>query len=168
MKLGINKFLLWAIAVAWIPYLGLTLYWRHLKATVQGADHGELSGPVQYFLPRLLALALLVSVASTSAYVVRRLFKKPAIPSPNSSTIHPELGMSDVRGAFLAGPIVTIIIGLGFGCFLGSSGNWDTGARFMGIGVAAVIGYCAWTLYRGIRHWHDREWLQRNTWEGGA
>ena len=99
VKLRINRFLLWAIVAGWTPYLGLTLYWRHLIATVQGADHGELSGPVQYFLPRLLMLALVMSVTSISALVVRSGWIRAVLGSLKSGTeIGPNLSAPRTQG----------------------------------------------------------------------
>ena len=48
-----------ATACVWVPYLALKCYWSYLINTVPGAEHGEVSGPVLYFLPRLLAVAVL-------------------------------------------------------------------------------------------------------------
>jgi hypothetical protein len=52
--------------LAWLPYVLLRLYWEHLIATVPGAEHGEVSGPVLYFLPKLFVAAAVVTVAAAS------------------------------------------------------------------------------------------------------
>ena len=67
------------VVLAWLPYLGLQLYWQHLIATVPDAAHGELSGPVQFFLPALLIAAILLSVV----LVVGFHFTRPR-STPNS------------------------------------------------------------------------------------
>ena len=51
-----------AIAASWAPYFFLKLYWIDLISRNPDAAHGEVSGPVLYFLPRLLAVACAVSV----------------------------------------------------------------------------------------------------------
>jgi hypothetical protein len=48
---------------AWLPYVSLKLYWLSLLRTVPGAEHGELSGPILYFLPRLLIAAVAATIA---------------------------------------------------------------------------------------------------------
>jgi hypothetical protein len=63
VNLFTHNLLFLGIAASWVPYLALWFYWRHLLATVPGADHGEISGPVIYFLPRLLILAVALSLA---------------------------------------------------------------------------------------------------------
>jgi hypothetical protein len=50
--------LVFILALSWAPYLTLATYWRHLLATVPGASHGEVSGPILNFLPKLLAIAI--------------------------------------------------------------------------------------------------------------
>ena len=57
----VGRALAW-IAIAWAPYLTLRLWWGNLVATVPGAEHGEASGPVLYFLPRLLVAAVAATV----------------------------------------------------------------------------------------------------------
>jgi hypothetical protein len=59
----LSRLLLYVIPLIWIPYVALRLYWQHLLRTVPGADHGEASGPIEYFLARLLVLALVASGA---------------------------------------------------------------------------------------------------------
>jgi hypothetical protein len=46
------------VAAFWLPYLAVRLYWEYLLRTVPGASHGEISGPILYFLPRLVSFAL--------------------------------------------------------------------------------------------------------------
>jgi len=57
----------WAfcMVLAWLPYTALLLYWRSLLDNVPGAAHGELSGPVLYFLPRLQLLGIVASLIIT-------------------------------------------------------------------------------------------------------
>jgi hypothetical protein len=59
----------------WLPYSLVKIYWLILCETVPGADHGEMSGPVLFFLPRLLVAAVLVSsfvlAASAISYFMR-------------------------------------------------------------------------------------------------
>jgi hypothetical protein len=71
------------IAVAWLPYVVLRLYWEHLLATVPGAAHGEVSGPILYFLPRLMVAAAVFTalVFATAAWK----WKSAARPSRHPS-----------------------------------------------------------------------------------
>ncbi len=62
MSLFTRNLLFLGIGASWLPYLALWFYWHHLLNTVPGADHGEISGPVLYFLPRLLALTVALSL----------------------------------------------------------------------------------------------------------
>jgi hypothetical protein len=55
------------IVASWFPYVALRVYWEFLLRTVPGSSHGEISGPVLYFLPRLLIFA----VIATSIIVAR-------------------------------------------------------------------------------------------------
>ncbi|MCF6299053.1 MAG: hypothetical protein L3J01_04155 [Thiomicrorhabdus sp.] len=50
-----------AIPLSWVPYAGLSIYWNHLISTVPGASHGEVSGPISFFLPVLFVMATIVS-----------------------------------------------------------------------------------------------------------
>lgn len=50
------------IGISWLPYVTLRLYWQHHIAGVPGAARGELSGPTSFFLPLLLAAAILYSL----------------------------------------------------------------------------------------------------------
>jgi hypothetical protein len=56
-------------ALGWLPYLSLQLYWQHLIATVPGAEHGEISGPVLYFLPKLFVAAAIVTLGAVCATI---------------------------------------------------------------------------------------------------
>ncbi len=58
------------IPIAWAPYLAVRLYWHHLLATVSGAEHGELSGPIAYLLPRLLWIGATVSAVALATAVL--------------------------------------------------------------------------------------------------
>ncbi len=61
-----------AVAIAlWLPYVSLRFYWIHLLATVPGAQTGEVSGPINYFLPRLFWIAI-VGTALAIVFGVRR------------------------------------------------------------------------------------------------
>jgi hypothetical protein len=55
---------------AWLPYVSLKLYWLSLLRTVPGAEHGEVSGPIGYFLPRLLIAAVAATIAVAIGSVV--------------------------------------------------------------------------------------------------
>lgn len=72
MKPFTPNLLLLGIGTAWVPYLTLWFYWRHLLATVPGADHGEVSGPILYFLPRLLTLAVVLSLVLLAILLCKR------------------------------------------------------------------------------------------------
>ena len=50
------------VIVVWLPYLGLQLCWQYLIFTDPDAAHGDLSGPVGFFLPALLITAVLLSL----------------------------------------------------------------------------------------------------------
>ncbi len=60
------------VVLTWLPYLGLQLYWQHLIATVPDAAHGELSGPMQFFLPALFIAAILLSVVLVAGFYCTR------------------------------------------------------------------------------------------------
>ncbi len=68
MKPRFPLLLIWGVVLAWLPYLALRLYWQYLITTVPDAANGELSGPVGYFLPRLLVAAVVLSVALTAGF----------------------------------------------------------------------------------------------------
>ena len=60
-----------AMFLAWLPYVLLQSYWLHLLRTIPGAAHNEISGPVLYFLPKLLAAAVLATLAITAIIMIR-------------------------------------------------------------------------------------------------
>jgi hypothetical protein len=64
------------LPIAWAPYVALLSYWHHLLETVPGADRGEVSGPIQFFLPWLLGVAIFVSII-TLGVLVQRVARRP-------------------------------------------------------------------------------------------
>jgi len=64
--------ILLGVVLSWLPYLALMLYWQYLLATVPDAVHGEFSGPANYFLPRLLLGAIVLTVVLVAAFAVWR------------------------------------------------------------------------------------------------
>ena len=60
--------ILLGVILSWLPYLALRLYWQYLITTVPGAAHGEVSGPANYFLPRLLFAAILLTLVLVAAF----------------------------------------------------------------------------------------------------
>jgi hypothetical protein len=64
------------IGLGWLPYVILRAFWEFLLLTVPGASHGEVSGPILYFLPRLLQFAIVYTiVASVITFAVSRTQK---------------------------------------------------------------------------------------------
>jgi hypothetical protein len=55
------------IAAIWAPYVAVKLFWMLYVAMFPGPEHAELSGPVLYFLPKLLLLALIASTGVVAA-----------------------------------------------------------------------------------------------------
>lgn len=80
MKPRLPMLILSGAVLAWLPYLALQLYWRHLLSTVPDAAHGEFSGPALYFLPRLLIAAILISLILAAAFLSTQL---RSTPTPN-------------------------------------------------------------------------------------
>ncbi len=64
-----------AIAFSWLPYFCLWAYWRSLISQYPEAVHGEISGPVLYFLPWLLVFAVFIS--AVTILVLMFLFFRP-------------------------------------------------------------------------------------------
>jgi hypothetical protein len=60
VRFALTSFLVVSVA-SWLPYVALRFYWEYLTRNVPGATHGEFSGPILYFLPRLLSFAVLVT-----------------------------------------------------------------------------------------------------------
>jgi hypothetical protein len=58
------------LLLIWSPFAVLRIYWLVLVAKVPEASHGEVSGPVLYFLPRLLLIAAVLSVAIVGWFAV--------------------------------------------------------------------------------------------------
>jgi hypothetical protein len=56
------------LAVIWAPYLIVKAYWIVLVWNNPDAAHGEISGPVRYFLLRLLSVAW---IATAGVIVLR-------------------------------------------------------------------------------------------------
>lgn len=71
MKPRLPKLILWGV-LAWLPYFALRLYWQRLIATAPDSAHGELSGPVQFFLPALLVAAILFSIVLVAGFYFKR------------------------------------------------------------------------------------------------
>jgi hypothetical protein len=63
------------VAACWLPYLAVRLYWEYLLRTVPRASHGEISGPIQYFLPRLLSFAVAGTVIGLILAVLAALWR---------------------------------------------------------------------------------------------
>lgn len=64
------------ILLAWLPYVALQSYWIYLCQTVPGVEYGEISGPILYFLPRLLLLAVVCSLLIASAWGILHIRAK--------------------------------------------------------------------------------------------
>ena len=54
------------LAVGWAPYVVLGLCWVALVRSNPNEAHGELSGPIRYFLPVLLRFGMVVTVCVVS------------------------------------------------------------------------------------------------------
>lgn len=63
VKSGLHLPLLFSSLGCWAAYFALLYYWHQLVASHPAAEHGEVSGPVLFFLPRLLWAASLFSIA---------------------------------------------------------------------------------------------------------
>jgi len=57
-----KKVLVTSALLCWVPFIALKGYWLHLISTVPGAEHGEVSGPILWFLRALLIFASIMSV----------------------------------------------------------------------------------------------------------
>lgn len=62
-----------AVAIGWLPYMLLRGFWAILLASVPGASHGEVSGPILFFLPRLFWCGVAITVVVMVAWAMRSL-----------------------------------------------------------------------------------------------
>lgn len=62
-----------AAVIGWLPYLLLRGFWAILLANVSGASHGEVSGPILFFLPRLFWCGVAITAIVMVAWALRSL-----------------------------------------------------------------------------------------------
>lgn len=55
-------------AACWLPYIAMRAFWMLYVSMFPGDEHGELSGPVLYFLPILLWLATIASACVVAIF----------------------------------------------------------------------------------------------------
>ena len=72
--------MLLAIGASWAPYLGLWSYWRYLLHNSPAAEQSEVSGPITFFLPLLLATAVLLNILLLAILAWTRPRRAPQKP----------------------------------------------------------------------------------------
>jgi hypothetical protein len=65
------------IAVCWLPYLALRIYWHNLLEINPSAEHGEVSGLILFLLPRLLIFAASVTFIGLAYCVIAIRYRHP-------------------------------------------------------------------------------------------